>query len=280
MRRLACADDYNKVMAVERHGDCLVAERKSIAGVGFEVGLHDVEEEGAASSFENDLNELIETPFAASLTWQKVERGSCAELDQADGLSIYGFARHLQRRNVATLSFMKQENVRFTQNNITSLTDEEQNMHRWISETPSGANLLFRDAALDITLPNDADGINIMVCRTPIPLRSSTNPTLMISYPGHDSIFGKMFHSLRTWWLTLDRYCGVFIVAGGPPGFSNESVEEAVAQVINRRYLVQMLHGDARFLLVDDPYVDCDLDWAGFVLDHRTTRRSRYRAKI
>lgn len=280
MRRLACADDTNKIMAVERHGDLLVADKKSIVGIGFEVGLHDFKEEGIIESFEADLNNMIETPFTTSATWKKIERTDFTELDKTDGLSIYGFARHLKRRNVAMLNFMKRENARFIENNIADITNNEQEMHQWIAETPSGVNLLFRDAALETELPDDAQAINIMVCRTSIPLRSSTNPTLMVSYPGCNSVFGEMFSSLRTWWLTLDRYCGVFIIAGGQSGFSNKIVEQAVAQLINRQYLVQMLHGDARYLLINDSYIENDLEWAGFKFDQRNSRGFRYRAKI
>jgi hypothetical protein len=278
MRRLACADDPNKVIVLERRRDILVADRKSINSIGYEVGLHNFTEAGVADSIETELNRTIETPFSDSATWAKIERGDFAALDKSDGLSIYGFARHLQRRNVATLRFMEYEYERFREGDATGLTEDEREMRRWLAETPGGAHRLFRQGALDRSIPADADAINIMVCHSEIPFRSSTNPTLMVSYPGEESIFGEMFHSLRTWWLTLDRHWGVFVVAGGPPGFSNYSVERAVARVINQRYLVQMLYGDARYLLADDSYLESDLEWAGFAIEHRTTRGFRYRA--
>jgi hypothetical protein len=70
----------------------------------------------------------------------------------------------------------------------------------------------------------------------------------MISVPGRQSVFGPFFNNLRTWWLTLDRHCGAFIVAGGPPAFTNSAMPADAARMINRQYLVQ--HGnDHRRLL-------------------------------
>jgi hypothetical protein len=278
LRRLACADDPNKVMVVERHRDILASDRKSIDRIGWEEGLHNYVENGIAGSVEGELNKTIETPFSDSPTWAKIESGDFAALTKADGLSIYGFARHLQRRNVATLRFMQQEHERFLSDAPTDHTEEEREMHRWVAGTPGGAHRLFREGALDTSLPDDAHAINVMICQAPIPFRSSTNPTLMVSQPGRESVFGQMFNSLRTWWLTLDRHWGAFIVAGGPPGFSSTSVDPRVARVINQRYLVQLLHGDARYMLADDPYLEPDLKWAGFAFEQSTTRGFRFRA--
>ena len=130
---------------------------------------------------------------------------------------------------------------------------------------------------MDSLLPADADVINVIVCQTPNRLRSSTNPTVTISYPGRKSIFGAMFNSLRTWWITLDRHWGAFIVAGGPSGFSLNLITPELTRVVNRQYLTQFLHGDARYMLADDDFIATDLDWAGFVFDQKTTRGSRYR---
>ena len=50
------------------------------------------------------------------------------------------------------------------------------------------------------------------------------------------------------------------------------------ARVINRQYLVQ--HGNSltvRYMIGDDPYLDDDLQWAGFRLDRRTTHGTRWR---
>lgn len=92
------------------------------------------------------------------------------------------------------------------------------------------------------------------------------------------SVFGEMFRSLRAWWLTLDWHWGAFTITGGPPGFSSQAVEPAVSRMINQCYLVQMLHGDARYMLADDPYLESNLEWAGFAFEQRTPHGFRYRA--
>ncbi len=279
MRQFACSDDPNKVMVLERHHNTLVADRKSIDRIGYDTGLHDFDDDGMPDSIERDLNTSIETPFAKSQTWKKVEAGDWSGLDRDDGLSIYGLARHLQRRNRASLAFVEREHARFTAGKIDDLSEDERDMHAWIAATQGGAHRLFREGALDTAMPADAHAINVMICHAPIPFRSSTNPTLMVSHPGQESVFGPMFDSLRTWWLTLGRNWGALIIAGGPSRFSSHAVEPDFARMINQRYLVQMLHGDARYLLADDPFLEPDLVWAGFAFGQRTTRGFRYRAE-
>lgn len=116
-----------------------------------------------------------------------------------------------------------------------------------------------------------------MICRSPITLRSSTNPALTISYPGRESIFGSFFNSLRTWWLTLDRHWGAFIIAGGPPGFSNRAMPRDAARVINRQYLIQHQNSlSVRYLIADDEDLPEDLNWAGYRFERRTKHGFRY----
>ena len=280
LRRFCCADDAQKVMTLERHGDVLAADRKSIGSIGYEKGLHDFVEDGVTHSVEGEINKIIETPFSDSETWEKIKSGCCERLNNLDGLSIYGFARHLQRRNLNTLRFMKTENARFLAGELQDLTDEEHRMHEWIACNPGGAHLLFREGALDTMMPEDAPVINTMLCRSPISLRSSTNPTLMVSVPGRKSVFGEMFNSLRTWWLTLDRHWGVFIIAGGPPGFTKNDMPEDAARVINRQYFTQLTKGDARYMLADDQFLESDLEWAGYGFEQRTTHGFRYRLAL
>lgn len=264
-------------MIVERHGDVLAADRKSIGSIGYEERLHDFVDDGTTRSVEAEINKTIETPFSKSETWEKIESGRFDSLNELDSLSIYGFARHLQRRNLNMLRFMGTENVRFIAGELRNLTDEERAMHEWIASNPGGAHLLFREGALDTMIPEDAPIINIMLCHSPILLRSSTNPTLMISVPGRKSVFGEMFNSLRTWWLTLDRHWGVFIIAGGPPGFTKNDMPEDAARLVNRQYFTQLTHGDARYILADDPFLESDLEWAGYGFEQRTTHGFRYR---
>ena len=278
MRRFACPDDANKVMALERHQDFVVSGRKSIEGIGYEELLHDYDNNGEQASIESDLNKAIETPFSESSTWLKISNGNCAKLNETDRLPLYGFARHLQLRNLETLRFIKSQHVRFLAGELEDeLTDEEREMYAWISADPDAAHQIFRIGAMETMLPADAEAINIIVCKTPIALRSSTNPTVPFSHPGNNSIFGAMFNSLRTWWLTLDRNWGVLVTAGGPPGFSAMTVQPNFARVVNRQHLVQLLEGGARYMLADDDDLDEDLVWAGFALAQRTARGFRYR---
>jgi hypothetical protein len=209
LRRFACADDPNKVMVLERHRDIVVADRKSINRIGYEEGLHDYDGNGAPVSIEGELNKVIETPFSTGPTWSKISSGNCAKLDQSDRLPLYGFARHLQRRNIEMLRFIETEQARFLAGDLDGdLSDEEREMHEWIAASPGSAHMLYRAGAMDTMLPGDASGIGVIVCQAPIALRTSTNPTVVFSHPGRESVFGAMFKSLRTWWLPLERHWG------------------------------------------------------------------------
>jgi hypothetical protein len=158
------------------------------------------------------------------------------------------------------------------------MTDEERTMHAWMAASPDNAHALFREGALDTTLPEDAHGINVMVCQSPIPLRTSTSPSVRISHPGHKSALGTFFNPLRTWWLALDRQCGAFIVAGGPPGFSNSPMPADAARMVNRQYLVQLLNSQwVRYMIGEDEFLDDDLSWAGYPLSAPTTHGRRWR---
>lgn len=281
LKRFACGDDPHKVPVIERYGDRLVADRKSIDRIGYEESLHDYCENGEPASIEKDLNRLIETPFVNSSTWMKIREGECETLDERDALPIYFLARHFQRRNLETLRFIQSEHARIlTGNADAGLDDEEREMHRWIAASADNAHALFREGALDVLPPVDAGAINVMICQSPIALRSSTNPTLMVSHPGRRSVFGAFFDDLRTWWLSLDRFWGAFIIAGGPPGFSRNDLPLDAARVINRQYLVQ--HGNSlsvRYLIADDEFVGEDLEWAGYRFEHRTTHGFRYQKR-
>jgi hypothetical protein len=279
LRRFACPDDANKVMVLERHRDVVVADRKSIDRIGYEDGLHDYDAGKGRASIEDALNKVIETPFSKSATWLKIANGNCASLDETDRLPLYGFARHFQLRNLETLRFIEDQHSRFLAGELEEeLTDEEREMYDWIAAAPGTAHALFRAGAMETALPDDAGGINVIVCKAPIELRSSTNPTVRFSFPGQDSVSGEMFNSLRTWWITLDRHWGAFIIAGGPLGFSTGDVPGEIARVANRQYLVQFLKGGARYMLADDGFLAEDLEWAGFAFAQRTTRGFRYRA--
>ena len=177
------------------------------------------------------------------------------------------------------LQFIESQSARYIAGDLEDeLTTEERDMYRWLSATPGAAHELFRAGAMTTTLPEDADGISVMICHSTTPLRSSTNPTIVVSHPGNQSVYGPMFESLRTWWLALDRYCGAFIVAGGPPGFSHSAIAADAVHVANRRHLVAFLNGAARYMLADDPFIGQDLEWAGFEFTQRTTHGYRYRA--
>lgn len=281
LRRFACPEDSRKVRVLEQHRDVLISDIKSIDRIGYEESIHDFVEDGVVGSIEGSLNRAIETPFSNGPTWKKIADGTYANLDETDKIPIYGFARHLQRRNLEMLRFIEAESARFRAGTLnTHLSEEEREIHEWIAASANNAHAIFRKGAMDTTIPEDATVITIMVCRSPIPLRTSTNPTLPISEPGQQSAFGKFFNNLRTWWLTFDRQCGAFIIVGGSPGFTNTSMSIDAARMINRQYLVQHCNSlTVRYMIGDDDYLNSDLEWAGYRFERRTTHGARWHKK-
>lgn len=281
LRRFACPEDRNKVRVLERHGDFLVIDRKSIDRIGYEEAMHDFVEDGGSDSIEGPINRVVEAPFSNGPTWKKITDGASLSLDDQDKIPIYGFARHLQRRNLEMLRFIEAQSARFKDGALNAeLTEEEREMHEWIAASADNAHAIFREGAMDTTIPEDADAIDVTVCHSPIPLRTSTNPTLVISVLGQQFIFGSFFNERRTWWLPLDRHCGAFIVAGGPSRFSNNSMPEDAARMVNLQYLLQHdASMTVRYLIADDPYLDEDLDWAGYNFEQRTTHGARWRKR-
>lgn len=179
-------------------------------------------------------------------------------------------------RNLETLRFIEQQRERFAAGELEDeLTDEERAMHEWLAADPDAAHALFRSGAMETLLPSDASQINVMVCHSRVGMRTSTNPAIRVSFPGIGSIHGPMFDTLRTWWLSLDKHWGAFIVLGGPPGFSSGSVDGDVIRVINRSYLTQFLEGGARYLIAEDSYIAEDLRWAGFERNGSSERFTR-----
>jgi len=280
LRRFACADDVNKVSILERHRDAISADRKSIDRIGYEERLHDYQSDGRSASIEGVLNKAIETPFSKSSTWRKIVTGHCAELREEDRLPLYGFARHLQLRNVQMLRFIESQSRRFLAGELDAeLTQEERDMHLWISSTPGAAHELFRAGVLATSLPADAASVTVMVCEAPIPLRSSTNPTITLSHPGSPSPFSAIFGASRTWWLPLNCQWGTLIIATGSAAFSICALPIEPVQLINRYYVTQLLEGDARYTIANDQFIEEDLRWAGFALAPQPASGSRYRAR-
>jgi len=276
LRQFALEGGPKKVPSLERHRQEVVISRKSVGSIGFEENLHDYHDGTAIDSIEASLNSTIESPFSQSPTWRRIREGRCADLDKTDRLPLYGFARHLQLRNLETLRFIEQQRERFAAGELEDeLTDEERAMHEWLAADPDAAHALFRSGAMETLLPSDASQINVMVCHSRVGMRTSTNPAIRVSFPGIGSIHGPMFDTLRTWWLSLDKHWGAFIVLGGPPGFSSGSVDGDVIRVINRSYLTQFLEGGARYLIAEDSYIAEDLRWAGFERNGSSERFTR-----
>lgn len=77
----------------------------------------------------------IRTRFVSlnGTAWKKITDEVSVCLDEKDKIPIYGFACHLQRRNLETLRFIKAESAQFKEGMLDGDLTEEREMHEWIS---------------------------------------------------------------------------------------------------------------------------------------------------
>ncbi|MCI1271657.1 MAG: DUF4238 domain-containing protein [Sphingobium sp.] len=283
LSQFACHDDENKVTTLAAYnGGDIVAERKSISRIGYEEKLHDYEFKGEKRSIEGTINDQIETPFTQGSTWRKVTSGRTAELDETDIEPLYGLIHHLQRRNLEALRFIEMEQARIRRHGFSADdTEEERAMHAALAAHPDAVRAFFHEGILqEAPYLDDAAELGMLVYRTGLRLRTSTNPVIAIGLPGEEAGRKRANgDAARAWWLPLTPHCGVVMTLGASfTGHSNAAIPDDSAQGLNRHYLVQLLQAlSVRYVLAEDQHIESDLKWAGYRIEVRTNQGFRYR---
>lgn len=281
LRQFACADDLNKVAVLRRHEPFLVADRKSIAQMGYEEDLHALHAGKGALNLEGVISKTIETPFSSSPTWTKIASGNVRSLDASDRRALYAFNTHLQTRNLEALRFLEKMQARIRESGFPpDFTQEERDMHTAIASDPDGVRAFFLMGAIRPlgTIDRSAEG-SVLICHTKLRLRTTTCPPLPMGVPPtYSNADPSDVDGPKAWWLPLTPYCGALITRGTPfAELAHMDIEDDAVRMFNRRYLVQLREGlSVRYCLADDVYLDVDLDWAGYDLVTRSKMVSRY----
>jgi hypothetical protein len=270
MRNFSCADDENKIEALWRHEPHVFQDRRSIATIGYEEHLHTLALTDRSVSVERLFSEGIETPIAESSTWRKVQENDHRGFDSTeDKLALYVLIRHLDRRNLETLTFLERETALINQHGFPEdYTVEERERHQALSRRPDGNRRVFLQAAIDLNgLQSGFDQVGLYACQSLHPLRTASRPVLVVPR-ATEQVLGlppaREGHEHK--WLSLTPHLGLLMVSG----ISTNRVKPArlarfQARHINQAYIVQFLEGlSVRYCFARDEFVQNDLEWASF----------------
>ncbi|UPT97737.1 DUF4238 domain-containing protein [Bradyrhizobium barranii subsp. apii] len=285
MRQFALDGDKTKVKCLSRHDPYVSIGTKSISRIGYEEDLYTFSIAGSKASIEDDLNKNVETPIANSDTWRKILAGEPDRLDRSDKLTLYLLMRHLQFRNIENLRFIEQEAVHAREIGFRDdYSEDEREMYAELSRTAAGPRSYFLAMAADIQqFALHWDRASISVIRSRIPLRSSTNPTLVVPRKlGHIRLFEELEADAFCYWLPLSRYFGAMLTMSRRfNDFIHQDLPDDAARVFNRLYLGQLLEmPSTRHCFADDPEIEGDLHWAGFDRFDGIGGRGRYKREI
>lgn len=285
MRQFALAEDKAKIRCLSRHDPYVSVGAKSISRIGYEEDLYTFSAAGLNASIEDDLNKNIESPIANSDTWSKVVAGEPDRLDKSDKLTLYLLMRHLQFRNIENLQFIEQEAAHVREFGLRDgYSDDEREMYAAIARTAAGPRSYFLSMAANTQqFALHWDRASITVIRSRIPLRSSTNPTLVIPRKlGHIKLFEELEDGAFCYWLPLSRHFGAMLTMSRRfNDFIHQDLPDDAARVFNRLYLGQLLEmPSTRHCFADDPEIEGDLQWAGFDGFDGSGDRGRYKRKV
>jgi hypothetical protein len=282
LRNFAADEEKNRITTVAKHGTRAVWANRSIDSVGVEENFYVHWAHGVPVSVESDINHRVENPISQSDTWQKIASSRTDLLDQSDRSVLYALIRHLHTRTphfqatiaeLATMAAKSSSEIPFTQ--------EERDMYAEMRANPALAKgFLNQMAATPEWSERNCRSSLLTVCRSPIPLRSSTTPVHMIGSPVHPAIDlplpGMVPQQLM---LTLNPMTFASLVVGDFDGaFSNRTVTEADGRGYNRHITAQFAHFEhVRHLITNRDNLIDDMCWASFDLTESTALKIIFR---
>jgi hypothetical protein len=213
------------------------AER-SIESLGFERDLYMRAVGGIPVSVETDINRRIETPISRSDTWAKIASGRTETLDASDRPILYALIRHLEVRTPHYQASMNElAQMAADPGSTIPFTDDERAHFELIRACQDAAKAMLNyKAATMAWSAGSFSGALLMVCRSPISLRSSTTPVFPMPAPTHPAMRlplpGMTPYQLV---LTLNPTTLVCLVLGDFDGaFSNKSIDLETALGFDR----------------------------------------------
>ncbi|MEI9803512.1 MAG: DUF4238 domain-containing protein [Pseudolabrys sp.] len=284
LRNFAVDPEAKKITTVAKHGQRAVWATRSIESLGFERDLYVHLQSGIPISVETSINERIENPISKSDTWAKITSGRTDELDRSDKPILYALIRHLEVRTPHYMATAQElAELAASPTNTIAFTEEEREMYAEMRSSPEVAKAHFN--AMSATLEwteNNFRGAGLSIFRSPIPLRSSTTPVLVLPAPSHPSLYlplpGMTPFQLI---LTLSKTTIASLVLGDfDDAFNNIEIGSEIAKGFNRHFVGQFAFFDhVRHLITDRQNLADDMTWAPYRMIEESERKITFQRR-
>lgn len=286
LRNFAVDPERKKITTVGKNGRFAVWKIRSIKELGYERDLYVSFRRGVPVSREETINSRIETPISESDTWAKIASGRTDTLDQSDKPILYALIRHFEVRTPHYHASMgRLARLAVSENSPIPFTEYERGYYARSLANPELAKSRLDQmaASLDWTEEEYA-GCGISIWRSPITLRSSTIPVMVLPTPAHPALrlpLPGMVPFQRV--LPLNKTTVASLVVGNfADGFENQEIDVEVARIVNLRCVGLFAYFDeeVRHLITDrgDDLV-ADMTWAPYELVEDTPRRMSFRRR-
>lgn len=285
LRNFAVDPDRKKIPTLAKSGPFAVWKMRSIKAVGYERDLYVSVRRGVPVSVETVINRRIETPISETPTWEKIASGQTDALDISDKPILYALIRHLEVRTPHALATqMELAQMAASADSPIPFTDEEREHYAFMRARPDLAKAYFDGmaASLDWT-KRDFAGCGLAIMRSPIPLRASTTPVLLMRAPANPAIslpYPGMTPFQR--FLTLNRTTIASLVVGKfSGGFMNTEISVEVARGLNRHFVRHLAQFDRIRHVITDRGDDLltDMTWAPYDLVADTAHKMTFRRR-
>lgn len=270
LRNFAVDDARTKITTVAKDGRMAIWMERSIKGVGYERDFYVHLSRGRPISVETEINNSIETPISQSETWAKIVAGRSDALDQSDRPILYALVRHLEARTPHYLETGRQlAEMAADPNSAMPFSDEEREMYAVQRANPEFAKAMFNFMVTNPFDEREYDSSLIVVARSPIPLRTSTTPTIAVKSPPHPAMampLPGMVPFQRI--LAVDPHTLVTVTVGDFGGyFANVEMDVETAMGVNRNFAGHFGHfPHVRHLVTGRDRLVEDMTWAPYDL--------------
>ena len=281
LKNFAVDEARTKIATVAKDRNMAVWMERSIKELGYERDFYVHIERGRPISVETTISRTIETPISQSDTWAKIASGQTDALDRSDRAILYALVRHLEARTPHYRA-TSHELADMAANPDTDIpfTDKERRMYAVLRANPEVAKFMFNSIATKRFDRRDFDRALILVVRSPIRLRTSTTPVIVIPAPNHtvmDLPLPGMTPFQRI--LTINYHTMVSVVVGDFDGhFSNIAMTEETALGFNRNVVGHFAYfPSVRHLVTDRNRLAEDMTWAPYELILDSPRKTVFR---
>jgi hypothetical protein len=284
LRNFAIDHERKRITTVAKHGAMAVWRERSIDNVGYERDFYVHMERGLPVSVETDINRRIETPISQSQTWAKIAAGRADALDASDRPMLYALIRHLEVRTphyeatvreLATMAAESDSRIEFA--------DHERRRFVQMRENPELVKRMLNAMATTMRWSErSVRGSLLSIYRSPIPIRTSTTPSMAMPVPFHPAM-DMPVPGMKPYQLVLPLNPATIacLTLGDFDGaFFNEQIDLEAARGFNRRFVGRFAKFEhVRHLVTSREDLETDMTWAPYERLQATARKIIFRRK-